>query len=82
MAMNKLTKHYSLLLGLDAAWEVSDVSLSLEENRVEILVAHVGGTVTCPECGVGCTIADHAPERSWRHLDTMQFETRMALSML
>ena len=20
-------------------------------------------------------MADHAPERSWRHLDTMQFET-------
>jgi len=76
-AMNKLTEHYSLLLGLDAAWEVSDVSLCLEENRVEILVTHVGGPVTCPECGIGCTIADHAPERSWRHLDTMQFETRL-----
>jgi len=77
MAMNKLTEHYSLLLGLDASWKVSDVSLFLEENRVEILVTHVGGPVTCAECGVGCTIADHAPERSWRHLDTMQFETRL-----
>ena len=75
--MNKLTEHYSLLLGLDAAREVSDVSLCLEEKRVEILLTHVGGPVTCPECGVGCTIADHAPERSWRHLDTMQFETRL-----
>ncbi len=75
--MNKLTKHYSLLLGLDAAWEVSDVSLYLEENRVEILVTHVAGPVTCPECDAGCTIADHAPERTWRHLDTMQFETRL-----
>jgi transposase len=75
--MSKLTEHYSLLLGLDAAWEVSDVSLSLEENRVEILVTHVGGRVTCPECDGDCTIADHAPERTWRHLDTMQFETRL-----
>ena len=75
--MNKLTKHYSLLLGLDAAWEVSDVSLCLEENRVEILVTHVGGPVVCPECGTQCSIADHAPERTWRHLDTMQFETRL-----
>ena len=75
--MNKLTEHYSVLLGLDAAWIVSDVSLSLEENRVEITVTHVGGSVACPECGTGCTIADHAPERTWRHLDTMQFETRL-----
>jgi transposase len=77
LAMNKLTEHYSLLLGLDAAWEVSDVFLCLEENRVEILVTHVGGPVVCPECDTQCTIADHAPERTWRHLDTMQFETRL-----
>lgn len=73
--MNELTEHYRQLLGLDAAWEVSDVSLSLEEKRVEIVVTHVGGPVTCPECRAACTMADHAPERSWRHLDTMQFET-------
>jgi transposase len=75
--MSELTKHYSLLLGLDTAWEVSEVSLSLEGKCVEIMVTHVGGRVPCPECGVGCSIADHAPERTWRHLDTMQFETRL-----
>jgi len=75
--MNRLTEHYSLLLGLDAAWTVSDVSLFVEENRVEILVTHGGGRVVCPECDARCTIADHAPERSWRHLDTMQFETKI-----
>jgi transposase len=73
--MNKLTEHYRQLLGLDAAWEVSAVSLSLEEKRVEIKLQHAGGKVTCPQCGESCTIADHAPERKWRHLDTMQFET-------
>jgi transposase len=76
-AMSELTKHYSLLLGLDAAWEVLEVSLSLEGKCVEILVTHTGGQVECPECGAGCSIADHAPERTWRHLDTMQFETRL-----
>ena len=35
----------------------------------------MGNTVACPECGKQCTVADHAPERTWRHLDTMQFET-------
>lgn len=76
-AMKDLTEHYRLLLGLDASWEVSDVSLSLEEKRVDILVSHADGPVTCPECGAQCSIADHAPERTWRHLDTMQFETRL-----
>ena len=77
LAMSELTKHYSLLLGLDAAWEVSEVSLSLKGKCVEILVTHAGGQVQCPQCEAGCSIADHAPERTWRHLDTMQFETVM-----
>ena len=75
--MNKLTEHYSLLLGLDTAWEVADVYLSLEDKRVEITARHVGGSVACPQCGAPSTIADHAPQRTWRHLDTMQFETRL-----
>jgi len=73
--MSKLTEHYRQLLGLDASWEVSEVSLSLEEKRVKISLVHRGGPVTCPDCDAECTIADHAPERTWRHLDTMQFET-------
>lgn len=73
--MSKLTDHYRQLLGLDTSWEVSEVSLSMEEKRVEISLVHRGGRVSCPDCGTECVIADHAPERSWRHLDTMQFET-------
>lgn len=73
--MNKLTEHYRQLLGLDASWEVSGVSLSLEEKRVEIVLRRRGGAVVCPKCGAECGIADHTPERTWRHLDTMQFET-------
>ncbi len=74
--MNKLTEHYTQLLGLDASWEVSRVTLSLEDKRVEIHLRHSGkGYLPCPECNAECVIADHAPERAWRHLDTMQFET-------
>jgi transposase len=73
--MEKLTEHYRQLLGLDASWEVSEVSLSLEEKRVEIVLQRLGGSVTCPECRAECSIADHTPQRTWRHLDTMRFET-------
>jgi len=70
-----LPKHYAMLLGLDANWKVENVNLDIPGSRVDIQLAFVGKTVKCPECGGKCSIADHAPERTWRHLDTMQFET-------
>ncbi|MCH7727149.1 MAG: ISL3 family transposase [Planctomycetes bacterium] len=73
--MNDLETHYRLLLGLDSDWSVEGVDLSLEEQRVEIRLVHQGGELRCPECDAGCRCADHSPERTWRHLDTMQFET-------
>lgn len=73
--MTDLSTHYRLLLGLDETWRVADVHLSMEENRVVIQLEHCGGKLSCPECGKSCSQSDLAPERSWRHLDTMQFET-------
>jgi len=73
--MNELNNHYRMLLGLDDAWLVKSVDLSMESKRVVISLEHRGGRLTCPDCGVSSTRADTAPERTWRHLDTMQFET-------
>lgn len=73
--MSELTEHYRVLLGLDANWRVEQVDFSLEEKKVEIGLAHLGGNLCCPECGSSCPQADLAPERQWRHLDTMQFQT-------
>ncbi len=73
--MKTLSKHYSLLLGLDEAWQVVDVELSLEEQRVQIHLKATGQLACCSECGEQQPLKDHASERSWRHLDTMQFET-------
>lgn len=71
-----LKTHYAQLLGLQDPWSVSQVNLDLEGKSVEIALEHGGGRkVECPECGGQCAIADHSPERRWRHLDTMQFET-------
>ncbi|WP_390630432.1 transposase family protein [Roseiconus lacunae] len=33
------------------------------------------GAACCPECSKQCARYDTAPERTWRHLDTMQFKT-------
>ena len=75
--MDTLRTHYARLLELNDSWEVADVALSVEEHRVEIRLKSVGGRVQCPECGQACGIADHAEERRWRHLDTMQFVTEL-----
>jgi transposase len=73
--MSELTEHYRVLLGLDSNWRVEQVDFSLEDKKVEIRLAHAGGSLCCPGCGGPCPQADLAPERQWRHLDTMQFQT-------
>ena len=73
--MSELTRHYSLLLGLDTAWRVNSVELETEQKRVAITVEHAGDSLSCPECGTACSRYDTGQQRSWRHLDTMQFET-------
>jgi transposase len=69
------TDFYQQLLGLKAPWEVVDVKLDTATQQVDIHVAHPGATkFCCPECGTELACYDHAPERRWRHLDTMQFK--------
>jgi transposase len=73
---NELQKHYALLLGVSSPWKVKTVDLKLAEKKVEIqLDWEWGSAAVCPECGRECSIHDCAPERTWRHLDTMQFTT-------
>ncbi len=71
-----LQQHYRLLLGIEAPWRVEDVKLEMADKKVEIRLSWTeGAKARCPECGQDCGVYDHAPERSWRHLDTMQFQT-------
>ena len=73
---SELQKHYALLLGIGSPWEVKTVELKLAEKKVEIELGwQWGAAAKCPECGRECSIHDSAPERTWRHLDTMQFTT-------
>ena len=73
--MDALRLHYHQLLELDSDWQVGTVDLSTDEKRISISLTYIGGAVRCPECGERCGLKDHASERQWRHLDTMQFET-------
>ena len=74
--MQDLTAHYAALLGLNTPWEVESVDLAVEQEQVVIRVNHPRGCAfACPSCGVDRPLRDHRPERTWRHLDTMQFRT-------
>jgi transposase len=75
--MNELNAHYGLLLGLNDSWEVVEVNVDPEGRLVEIQLRHRGGKLVCPDCQQACPQADLAAERTWRHLDLMQFETRI-----
>lgn len=68
--------HYGLLLGIRSPWQVRKADLDLAARKVEIVVEHEPDEqVACPHCGALCPRHDHAPERTWRHLDVMQFTT-------
>jgi len=71
-----LKEHYGQLLNLVHPWMVADVELDTEKLGITIHVATVSGEkIPCPTCGKPCSKEDHREERSWRHLDTMQFTT-------
>ena len=72
-----MKSHYALLLGLDKNWKVESVELNLEGGKVSVRMKHVAKRLVCPCCGAAVGRADFAPERTWRHLDTMQFETEL-----
>jgi len=72
---------FDTLLNLDTDWQVSGVSANQAEEDVIIIIKYIGKLATCPETGEICSIYDHAPERLWRHLDTMQFKTYISCQL-
>jgi transposase len=55
---------------------VERVELKLEQGEVHVFLDHpVGAQWPCPECGELCNLYDHKPTRTWRHLDTCQYQT-------
>lgn len=55
---------------------MTDVRLCVEKQRVDIDVEHTKGAKwCCPVCGKPVRLYDHAERRTWRHLDSCQFQT-------
>ncbi|WP_374109731.1 transposase family protein [Thiolapillus sp.] len=74
-AAMELEERYSQLLGIDSPWEIYDVELKVEASCLDIWIEYMEDKGACPECGATCPRYDTRKERTWRHLDTMQFST-------
>ncbi|MBI5854822.1 MAG: ISL3 family transposase, partial [Nitrospirae bacterium] len=72
------TALYQYLLGLQSPWTVSRVELNVKGQRVDVWAEHPEGVSwACPQCSRELPLYDHAEERTWRHLDSCQFQTHL-----
>jgi transposase len=71
------TKLFETILGLAAPWHITRVELNTRAQRVDLWAEHDDTRWACPECQTALGCFDHAEERTWRHLDTCQFETHL-----
>jgi len=72
------TDLYQRILGLEKPWFVKSVDLQVAESRVDIWLEHAPGVKwPCPQCRRELPCRDHAEARTWRHLDTCQFQTHL-----
>jgi transposase len=72
------TRLYEQILGLSDPWKIGRVELNVVDQKVDLWVEHrADASWNCPTCSKPCTLYDHAPERTWRHLDTCQFQTHL-----
>lgn len=77
-AQAAVAAHYGLLLGIQEPWKVKEAKLEMALKLVDIEVVYDEQMpVKCPSCKRECRRYGMAPERTWRHLDVMQFETRI-----
>jgi transposase len=78
-------KVFHQILGLGEAWRVSRVDYVEKESKVLIRVEDtlaLWATESCPHCAAKSVGGyDHAPERSWRHLNVCQLELEIVCSL-
>jgi transposase len=61
---------WTRLLALEKPWTIERVALDAQGRSLDIRLVHRrNAAFSCPECGRRARLYDHAPARSWRHLD-------------
>ncbi|WP_425637954.1 ISL3 family transposase [Algoriphagus yeomjeoni] len=66
---------FTTLLNLEDGWEVQSIETDLGNAEIYISISCRLQELADDQTGELCKVYDHAPERKWRHLDTMQYKT-------
>lgn len=66
---------YKIILDIDKNWSISSIEIDNEKEEVYVNISYNKSKAIDPITGEKCSIYDHREERSWRHLDTMQYKT-------
>lgn len=76
------TDLYKKILGIESPWFISTIDVCEKSRQVTIELAHeVGTKFCCSVCGEQRRVHDHQKSRTWRHLDTCQYETHLKASI-
>jgi transposase len=69
------TSLFTVAFGLQAPWEVTDVSFSPQTGRIDIRIGFAPGAhFDCPHCEAKQQPVHDTQERQWRHLNFFQYE--------
>jgi transposase len=68
---------FSQALGLVKPWEVTQVSLDVQANKIDLHIAWNSDAAACPACGAPDQALHDHRQRSWRHLDFFQYEAHV-----
>lgn len=67
---------YTKILGIDLPWSIAKIEIDATAQRVIVALDHGGSSqFPCSKCGTLGSVHDHQAIRTWRHLDTCQYET-------
>ena len=72
----ELSIFYTQALKLKAPWQITKTEMDAKGLMILVHLGHEKGDLfPCPCCGKVCSVYDHQELRTWRHLDTCQYQT-------
>ena len=72
---------FDLILNLGDEWKVERVYANFKTEEIDVIIGYIGKEAEDPDTLEMCPIYNHAPNRRWRHLDTMQYKTYINCSV-
>jgi hypothetical protein len=71
---------FDLILNLGDEWKVERVYANFKTEEIDVIIGYIVRSRR-PDTLEMCPIYNHAPNRRWRHLDTMQYKTYINCSV-